>query len=227
MSRFSAKAGTLSANPKNIMSEHILSVSTREGQGRGFSRRLRAQGSIPAVIYGKSGSQKLAVTEKDFMLLMREIRGAATIITLKSDKGAKTSTLIQATQRNPRTDRFEHIDFLEVSADQPITAHIPVHTHGEAKGVKTGGGSLEVSLHEVEVSCLPGDLPEQIDLDVSGLEVGEMIHVSGLPAIKGVTYQGDPETVVVICNGQMAAEATTSTVAEEATDEEAKTEEKA
>jgi large subunit ribosomal protein L25 len=226
LSRFSVKAGTLSANPKNIMSEHILSVSTREGQGRGFARRLRAQGSIPAVIYGKSGSQKLAVTEKDFLLLMREIGGAATIVTLKSDKGAKTSTLIQATQRNPRTDRFEHIDFLEVSADQEITAQIPVHTHGEAKGVKTGGGSLEISLHEVEVSCLPGDLPEQIDLDISELEVGEMIHISGLPAIKGVTYQGDPETVVVICNAQMAEEAA-STGAAEAAAEEAKTEEKA
>lgn len=197
------------------MSEHILSVSTREGQGRGFARRLRAQGSIPAVIYGKSGSNKLAVTEKDFLLLMREIGGSATIVTLENDKGGKTTTLIQAVQRNPRTDRFEHIDFLEVSANQTITAHIPVHTHGEAKGVKTGGGSLEISLHEVEVSCLPKDLPEQIDLDVSGLDIGDTIHVAGLPEIKGVTYQGDPETVVVICNAPMAEESTESAEGEE------------
>ncbi len=198
------------------MSEHTLSVSTREGQGRGFARRLRAQGSIPAVIYGKSGSQKLAVTEKDFMLLMRETGGAATIVTLADDKGGKTATLIQDTQRNPRTDRFEHIDFLEVSADHEITAQIPVHTHGEAKGVKTGGGSLEVVLHELEVSCLPKNLPEQIDLDVSGLEVGDAIHVASLPKLEGVTYEGDPETVVVMCNAQMKEEAEKTEVAAEA-----------
>ncbi|QYY35257.1 50S ribosomal protein L25 [Ruficoccus sp. ZRK36] len=210
------------------MSEHTLSVSKREGQGRGFSRRLRAQGSIPAVIYGKSGSEKLAVTEKDFMLLMREIGGSATIVTLEDDKGGKTATLIQDTQRNPRTDRFEHIDFLEVSADQEITAQIPVHTHGEAVGVKTGGGSLEIALHEVEVSCLPKNLPEQIDLDVSGLDVGDMIHVSALPKLEGVTYQGDPETVVVMCNAPMAEEAPAEDEAEAAGDDaEAKTGEEA
>lgn len=188
------------------MAEHTLTVTTREGKGRGYSRRLRAQGSIPAVIYGKSGPQSLVVDEKDFRMLMRQTGGSATIVTLEN-KGAKTDTLIQATQRNPRTDRFEHIDFLEVQADQAITAQIPVHTTGEAIGVKTENGNLEVVLHDIEVACLPKDLPEQIELDVSELHVGDSIHISSLPQLEGVTYHGDPESVVVMCSAQMSEEA--------------------
>lgn len=198
------------------MSEHTLTVTKREGKGRGFNRRLRAQGNIPAVIYGKNGPQSLVVTEKDFKMLMREIGGAATIVSLDIDKGSKATTLIQATQRNPRTDRFEHIDFLEVSADQEITAQIPVHTLGEAIGVKVNNGNLEFIVHEVEVSCLPKDLPEEIEIDISKLDVGDAIHLSDFPALAGVEYQGDPETVIVMCSAQRVEEVVEETVEAEA-----------
>ncbi len=180
------------------MSEQSLSVQKREGIGRGHSRRLRAQGRIPAVIYGASGSTSLSVGERDFLQLMRKIGGGASIVTLKFEGGSDSlMSLVHDAQRNPRTDRFEHIDFLEVQAGHEITAHLPVHTKGEPVGVKTENGTLEIHLHEVEIKCLPKDLPESITLDVSELHVGEAIHIQDLPAMPGVTFEGDPETVVV------------------------------
>jgi len=223
---FRKKSGT--PETQIFMQEHTLSVTIREGKGRGNSRRLRAQGIIPAVIYGQSGSQSLAVSESDFQVLMREIGGSAAIVTLENDKGGKTASLIQSTQRNPRNDRFEHIDFLELTAGHEITAHIPVHTHGTPVGVKTGGGTLEVALHEVEIKCLPKDLPEQIDLDVSKLEIGDMIHMSALPALEGVSYEGDPDTVVVMCSAPNVTDESPeeeTEEAEEAEEPETKTEE--
>ncbi|MEM8549796.1 MAG: 50S ribosomal protein L25 [Verrucomicrobiota bacterium] len=182
------------------MSEHTLSVTKREGIGRGQSRRLRAQGNIPAVIYGKSGTQSLAVSARDFRMLMRDIHGAATILTLLNEDGSKTPALIQDTQRNPRTDVFEHIDFLEVQAGQAITANIQVHPHGEAVGVKNGGGTLDQQLYEIEVSCLPKDLPEEIVVEIAELDIGQAIHIKDLPALPGVTFTSDPEIVVLMCS---------------------------
>lgn len=191
-----------------------LAVTTREGKGRAFARRLRAQGSIPAVIYGKSGDRLLAVREKDFTQLMREAAGSASIISLEDDKGKSTLALIQATQRNPISDRFEHIDFLEVSADRPITAHVPVRVFGEAYGVKNEGGILEIAVHEIEVLCLPKDLPEHIDIDVTELKVGNAVHIRDLKPIEGVTYHSDPDTVVVTIVGQKVEDAESAPAAE-------------
>lgn len=199
------------------MSELTLSVKSREGIGRGHSRRLRAQGRIPAVIYGRSGTSALSVAERDFLMMMRKAAGGASLINLKDEESGKSQmSVIQGTQRNPITDRFEHIDFLEVSADHAITAHIPVHTAGEPIGVKTGGGILEVILHEVEVVCLPKDLPEEIHLDVAALVVGDAIHIRDLPALPGVTYHGDPDTVVVSVAEQYVDPSTETVAAPEA-----------
>jgi len=106
-------------------------------------------------------------------------------------------SLIQDVQRNAITDQFMHIDFLEVSAGHAITAHIPVHTHGTPVGVSSEGGVLDVQLHEVEVRCLPKNLPHQIDVDVTELKIGDLIHLKNLPAMEGVEIIGDEETTVV------------------------------
>ncbi|WOO43687.1 50S ribosomal protein L25 [Rubellicoccus peritrichatus] len=189
------------------MSQQTLSVKSREGIGRGHSRRLRAQGMIPAVIYGKSGNRNFSVAERDFRMLMREVSGGAALITLKNeDSGESLLSVVQATQRNSLTDRFEHIDFHEVTRGEKMTGHIPVHTTGEPVGVKVGGGVLDVVIHEVEIVCLPKDLPESIEIDVSGLDVGQAIHISELPALKGIEYHGDPSAVVVTIAGKTTEE---------------------
>lgn len=201
------------------MSQNILSVTTREGKGRGHSRRLRAQGQIPAVIYGKSGSFSLAVDAADFHMLLRKIAGATAIITLQDQNKKKYDALIHQWQRNPMTDRFEHIDFLEVVAGQKVNAHLAVHTHGESIGVKNSGGVLEVVAYEIEISALPNKLPEQLQLDVSDLDVGQFIHVKDLPQFDGVEYLADPEAVVVACfAGRTAASESADEGAEAAAD---------
>lgn len=181
------------------MNKPELTVSTREGKGRGYARRLRAQGRIPAVIYGRNGSTSLSLAERDFLALMRRTGGAATVITLVDEKQAQRMSVIQAMQRDSITDRFKHVDFFEVSADHLMTASIHVHTIGEAKGVKTDGGVLDISMHELEVSCLPADLPEFIEIDVSHLAVGDAVHIREIKEIPGVTFLDDANAVVVSC----------------------------
>ena len=201
------------------MSEVTLSVSIREGAGRGVARRLRAQGQIPAVIYGGDKSQSLSVGERDFLAFMRKAAGSVSIIKL-NDAANKSSwtALMQATQRNPRTDRFEHIDFLEVSADREITASIPVTLSGESIGVKMENGIVDQMLYEVEVACLPKDLPEGIELDLTEMHVGDAVHIKNLPEFAGVRYSGDEDTVIVSVVEQVVQEEEPE-VAEEAADD--------
>ncbi|MEO0793931.1 MAG: 50S ribosomal protein L25 [Verrucomicrobiota bacterium] len=179
------------------MSEHLLSVKKREGIGRGHSRRLRAQGFIPAVIYGKSGNSALAVSERDFKMMMREVAGTAAVITLEDGDKYRIDALVHEMQRDPITDRFRHIDFLEVVKGQTISAHIPVHITGEPVGVKTEGGVLEVPVHELSVHCLPRNLPESIDIDVSNLGAGQAVHLRDVEVPEGVSFDGEPDMVIV------------------------------
>jgi len=177
------------------MSDHFLSVQKREGIGRGFARRLRAQGLIPAVIYGKSGNRNLAVGERDFQILMRELGGGAAVITLKDERD-ETDALIHDYQRDPVTDRFKHIDFLEVVRGESISATIPINLVGEPKGAKNGG-LLEHTVYEVHVHCLPRDLPEHIDVDISAMEIGDSIHLGQVAKPKGVEFDTDLESTIV------------------------------
>jgi len=177
------------------MSDHSLSVKTREGIGRGSARRLRAQGLIPAVIYGKNGNRNLAVAERDFQVLMRELGGSASVITLQGDSN-RTEALIHDFQRDPLTDKFKHIDFLEVVTGEPIAATIPIHLTGEAKGIKSGG-LLEQTVHEIPVHCLPKDLPEHINVDISNLDIGDSIHLGQVSRPTGVAFDGEEEKTII------------------------------
>ena len=207
------------------MSEITLSVSKREGVGRGPARRLRAQGQIPAVIYGGDKSQSLSVAERDFLTFMRQAGGSVSVIKLDDAANkASWSALVQTVQRNPRTDRFEHIDFLEVRQDREITTSIPVTVTGESIGVKNENGIIDQMLYEVEVVCLPKDLPESIELDVAELHVGDAIHIKNLPELSGVRYSGDEETLIVSCIEQ-SVEEEEEEVEEEAAEEAAEGEE--
>ena len=188
------------------MSENTLTVENREGKGRGVARRLRKSGRIPAVIYGPSGSRSLSIKESEFRQLMRKLRGSAAIIDIADGKGSKMKSILQEVLRDPVTDEFVHVDLREVSADQAITVSIPLHIIGESTGVKNENGVLDVILHDIEIKCLPKDLPESIELDISALEIGQGIHISDLKQIKGVTFQGDPVTVIVTCSAEKIEE---------------------
>ncbi len=172
-----------------------LPVSSRSRSGSAAAGRIRREGGIPAVLYGTSGTRNLSVERSTFLQVWRKA-GQSSIVTIDDGEGFSSMSLIQDVQRNAITDEFMHIDFLEVSAGHAITAHIPVHVQGTPIGVSSEGGVLDIQLHELEVRCLPKDLPHQIDVDVRALKLGDVIHFRDLPALEGVEYVGDEETPV-------------------------------
>ena len=186
------------------MKQLSLTVTSRELHGRGPARRLRVTGSIPAIIYGKSGNQSVSVTSEAFRDLMRAKGNAASLSELTVD-GKKMLSLIKEFQRHPITQKFQHIDIMEIDPNSPMTAAIPVRAVGEAHGVKTDGGTLAIVSQTINVRCLPKDLPEFIEIDVTELKVNESIHVGEVKAPQGITFPGDPKRVVVVCS-EMAAE---------------------
>ena len=200
------------------MSENTLTVENREGRGRGVARRLRKSGRIPAVIYGPSGSRSLSINEREFRLLMRKLHGKASILDIADEKGVKMKSILQHVLRDPVTDEFVHVDLLEVSEDQAITVSVQLNITGESIGVKNENGILDIVLHEIEVKCLPKDLPTSIEFDISDLAVGQRIHISDLKAIECVTFMGDPVGVIVTCTAEKAEE---EPVVDEATEGEA------
>ncbi|MEM0967022.1 MAG: 50S ribosomal protein L25 [Verrucomicrobiota bacterium] len=189
------------------MEDISLSVSNRERAGSGAAGRIRREGKIPAVLYGVSGTKNLTIDRGSFVKVWRKA-GQSSIVTIEDGDGFSAMTLIQDVQRNALTDDFMHVDFLELTKGHAITASIPVHVHGTPVGVSTEGGILDIHLHEVEVKCLPKDLPHQIDVDVTSLNVGDSLHVKDLPVLEGVEYTGEDElTIAGVASPRVEAEA--------------------
>ncbi len=188
------------------MKQISLKVTNRTEKGRGPAGRLRRNGQIPAVLYGKSGNHSLAIQRADFLKLWQQMSGATVLIEIHREEEKPVFTIIQEVQRHPLTDHFLHIDFREIETDKPMTTDVIVHVTGEAVGVKRDGGLLEVHAHEVEVRCLPRHLPEHIEVDVSDLLVGQSIHVRDLGELEGVKFLSAPETVIVTCVGKTEEE---------------------
>ncbi|MEI6598039.1 MAG: 50S ribosomal protein L25, partial [bacterium] len=186
------------------MKQLSLTVTNRQSLGRGHSRRLRVSGSIPAIIYGPAGTHSVAVEQDKFRDLMRAKGTAAALIELELD-GKKMLSIIKEFQRHPITQKFLHIDIQQIDPNAPMTAAIPVRAVGEAYGVKTDGGTLAIVSQTINVRCLPKDLPEFIEIDVTALKVNESIHVGEVKAPAGITFPGDPNRVVIVCS-EMAAE---------------------
>jgi len=199
------------------MKEIHLPVQTRARVGGSGASQLRREGQIPAVVYGRGGTRPLKVEYSSFLKVWKQA-GQSSIVTIEEEGKGKTATLIQAIQRDPRTDVFLHVDFLELTRDHAITAPIPLNFLGEPVGVRTEDGVLDVHSHSVEVKCLPADLPHQIDVDIENLHAGDILHIGDLPQLPGVDYTSDPEVAVVSVGQQKvrAASAEEGEAAEEA-----------
>ena len=182
------------------MKKYQLTVTTREGTGRSASRRLRKAEKIPAILYGKhTKPENLAVNGPEFVRLLKEIRGSATLIELKRDAGTTALSFLQEIQRDPITDKYLHLDLQEVKENEKMIINVSIHVTGEAYGVKTEGGILETASHRLRIRCLPKDLPAFIEVNVTELKVGETIHVSELKPLTGVEFLDDKNQAVVIC----------------------------
>jgi len=161
-----------------------LAAQVREKTGKGAARALRRSGRIPANVYGpKTGPCGLSVEAKELEKLMREMGEESRLLRLTVEGGTDgpqmRQVLIREVQVHPVRRRFLHVDFYEVPMDQPIVVEVPVEMMGEPAGVKTGG-VLDLVRRTLAVRCLPGEIPEKVQVDVSSLEVGMTIHVADL-----------------------------------------------
>lgn len=182
------------------MKQLKLNVSTRQGRGRGASKRDRSAGRIPAILYGKNNTPvQLTVATPEFRRLVKAIGGSASIIEIERPGGGPTLSFIREIQRNPITDEYVHIDLHEVSAAEKMTVLVSVQPIGESTGVKNEAGVLEVVSHQIHIRCLPKDLPEFIEVDVTELAVGHTIHISELKPIAGVEFLDHPKQPVISC----------------------------
>ncbi|MDO9321088.1 MAG: 50S ribosomal protein L25/general stress protein Ctc [Pseudomonas sp.] len=169
--------------------EFTLNAQVRSDLGKGASRRLRRLASlIPAVIYGgEKGAQSISLIAKDVAKLLENEAAFSHVIALNVD-GTVETVLIKALQRHPVKMFVMHADFVRVVAGQKLTAHVPLHfTNQETSvGVKTQGGEVSHTAVEVEVTCLPTDLPEFIEVDMAKVEIGTILHLSDLVMPAGV-----------------------------------------
>ena len=171
------------------MTNFALNAEVRSDLGKGASRRLRRNESlVPAVIYGgEKPAQSISLLAKDLAKLLENEAAFSHVLTLNV-AGANESVVIKALQRHPAKGFVLHADFQRVVAGQKLTAHVPLHFINEATavGVKQQGGEISHTINEVEVSCLPKDLPEFIEVDMAAVEVGQTVHMSDLKLPKGV-----------------------------------------
>jgi len=179
----------------------ILKVATRAQTGRSASRRLRKVNRIPAILYGKhSDPEKLSVDVPEFTRLLKSVAGRALLIELnRDDKAEKALSFLQEIQRDPITDRYLHVDLHEVKPDEKFEIRVPVRVVGESFGVKNQSGVLEIASHVLRVRCLPKDLPESIEVDVTALNVGQTIKIGEMKPVEGVTFLDDKGQPVVSC----------------------------
>lgn len=174
-----------------------LEVREREERGSRNTRRLRAQGLIPGVLYGKGHSRAIAVPERDLRAAVSGPSGLHAIldVVIEGQTTAHPSVLADL-QQDPIRGTVSHIDLREVRLDQPIHAAIVVHLVGEAPGVKAGG-VLSLVTRELNVEALPADVPEHVDVDLSTIEVGDVVRLEDVRAIPNVTFLDDPHETVI------------------------------
>lgn len=195
-----------------------LTITRREGIGKGAAKRLRREGRIPAILYGGSAPVAVAVDPRDVMKLLYGHEGSATLLRLRFDdaktgepKAGRETTetrtaIIRDLQFDPVSESLLHVDLQEVSMDRAITVTVAVHAVGEAAGIKEQSGILEMILREVQISCLPAHIPERIAADVSRLRIGDVLTVGDLTPPEGVRILSDPGLAVATVSPPMAEE---------------------
>jgi large subunit ribosomal protein L25 len=201
------------------MEKITLKASVREASGKSSAKRIRKEGQIPAVVY-KDGNEGLSVKVdmKELWQVLHTEAGSNVIITMEIDGKEKAETktvIIKETQVDPLNDKFLHVDFHEISLEEKLTVKVPVELKGEAPGVTEEEGVLTQVLWELEVECLPTDIPEHIDINVEALRIGDAIHVADLALPAGVTALEDREQVVVSVHAPQAEEEAEEVIGEE------------
>lgn len=175
-----------------------LTIRKRDGIGKGPAKRLRRSGQVPATLYGGATAVNVAVAPKDILRLIHGHGGSTQLfrVTMEGTTDGKMA-IIRDMQFDPVSEDLIHVDLQEVAMDRAIQVSVAVHHVGEAVGVKDTQGILEMVLREVRVSCLPGNIPELLEADVTSLAIGDVLKVKDLKVPQGVRILNDPNQAVV------------------------------
>lgn len=190
-----------------------LTITTRQGIGKQAAKQLRRAGQVPATMYGGTAPLNVAVTPRDIYRITHGHEGSTQLLRVTVGDGAEPRmAIIRDLQWHPVSEDLLHVDLQEVAMDRPIQVSVAVHHVGEARGVKDSQGILEMILREVQVSCLPGNIPEVLSADVSELGIGDVLTVGDLKVPEGVRIVTDGGQAVATV-APPAAEATEAAAA--------------
>ena len=174
-----------------------VAAESRDSRGKNEARRLRKKGSVPAVIYGgKVEPVSVAVSPKDLTKILNSRTGHNTIFNLNLSGSESTPVMIVDWQFDPIKDSLLHADLKRIDLTERITVTVPVITQGEPKGVKIQGGVYEMVTREIEIECLPNEIPEQFLINVADLAIGDVIRASDIPMSESGTLITQPDAVI-------------------------------
>ncbi|MGI9074561.1 MAG: 50S ribosomal protein L25 [Bryobacteraceae bacterium] len=177
--------------------ELTITAESRDSRGKNEARRLRAKGSMPAVVYGGStGPLPVAVSPKELTRILNSKTGHNTIFNLNVGGSEDTPVMIVDWQYDPIKNSLLHVDLKRIDLSQRIVVNVPVISQGEPKGVKVQGGLHEIVTRELQIECLPQEIPEQFIVDVSELMIGQSIRAGDIPMSGSVKLLSNPETLV-------------------------------
>jgi large subunit ribosomal protein L25 len=190
-----------------MKTQQELTIKRREGTGKSVTRKLRRDGVVPAILYGGAAPLTITVDPRAVLRIIHGHEGSTQLLslTVEGESGTKMA-IIRDMQFDPVTDDLLHIDLQEVAADRAITVRVAVHPVGEAIGVKDTKGILNLVMHELEVSCLPTNIPDRIDVDVTNLAIGDVLTVHDVTPPEGVRIVNDPGQAIATVSPPMAEE---------------------
>jgi large subunit ribosomal protein L25 len=185
-----------------------IAAAVRDTRGKNEARRLRADGKIPAVVYG-TGQEPVAVAvdPKEVLSIQRSATGHNTIFNVAIEGGETSPVMAVDWQNDPIRGSLLHVDLKRIDMKQRLQVKVPIHTQGEARGVKQQSGLLEVVAREVEIECLPDEIPEQFVVDVTELMIGQNIRAQDLPMTGSMVLLSHGDTVLAHCIALRASEA--------------------
>jgi len=194
----------------------VIKADKRTDLGKNASGRIRRQGLVPAILYGESmDSQPLILKKKDIIEILKSETGENTIFRVAYDSEEK-DVMIKEVQIHPVTDELLHVDLIQISMDKPVRVAVPVELQGEPVGVKVEGGLVDFLLRELDIECLPREIPEAIRIDISNLHLHQSFKVMNLELPAGIKILHEPQTAIVVISSiaEEAAPATTEEVVE-------------
>lgn len=174
-----------------------IAAEPRGSRGKNEARRLRASGNMPAILYGNAAEpQAVAVSPKEIARILHSKTGHNTIFNLALSGGETAPVMVVDWQHDPIKDSLLHVDFKRIDLTRRITVKVPVITHGDPKGVKLQGGIHEIVTREIEIECLPDDIPEQFDVDVAELMIGQNIRAGDIPMSASMQLLSPADAVI-------------------------------